>query len=327
MRTLVVSLIAALVLSAGGYSLYRTTADVASSSPSPSNTVRPVNSVIGNESFRATFGTAPSRNTPERLRLQTHLAYVEALLRSRPRPSLSPDQKTRRSAMLDALRQYWMTGQFPRNTEVSGRSPVFIDEQGRLCAVGHLVAVSAGRHLAERIDSRYHLADVREIEMPVLDQWARRHGFTRRELAMIQPMYDGCCVVGPAPKEEEKPSAVEISALSASVGASIVNGVLLEQNSPSLVGGAVGVVSGGTSLAIGLGDDAGYPTASSVAGITSVVLGGWELVAGLRQTGSDKSTSAHRSSMPNSRAWSVTPTTVTTVTGTTQPGVRATVQF
>jgi hypothetical protein len=323
MRTLLVCLITTSILSAGGVGLYVTSTNF--SFTSHPTEVSSVNAVLGNESFRATFGTTPTPNTPEHLRLQTHLAYVEKLLRSRPRPSLTSDQRTRRSAMLNALRQYRTAGQFPQNTEVPGRTPVFMDKQGRLCAVGHLIAISAGRPLAKRIDVRYHLADVREMEMPVIDQWAKRHGFTRRELAMIQPMYDGCCVVGPEPEEE--PSAIEISALSTSIGASIVDGVLLEEASPSLVGGTVGVVGGGTSLAIGLSDDADYPTASSVAGITSVVLGGWSLVWGVRRLGSDGSPNTASSSTPGSGTWTVAPTTVTTVTGKTQPGVHATIQL
>jgi hypothetical protein len=325
MRPVVYALLLALTLSASGYGLYALNAPFPTS-PSQPEPVRSVNAVVGNEGYRVIFGTSPSADTPERLRLQAHLAYVEARLRSRPRPSLSPTQRTRRARLLDALHRYWRAGRFPRNTEVPGRSPVFIDERGRLCAVGHLIAVSAGRALAERIDARYHLASVRDMNAPVIRRWAERHGFTRRELAMIQPTYDGggCCVLE---SEDETASALEVTALSASVGASIVNGVLLERGAPSLVGGTMGLVGGGASLAVGLGDTAKYPTASSVAGLTSVVLGSWSIVTGLRRLGSDGSPSTARSSVPDSPAWSVAPTTVTTVDGRTRPGVRATIQF
>jgi hypothetical protein len=128
---------------------------------------------------------------------------------------------------------------------VPGRSPVFIDEKGRLCAVGYLIAGSAGRPLAERIDARHHLADVRRMDVPAIDRWAERHGVTRRELAMIQPMYcgDGFGPGAPRvcpPSEDEDASALEVTALSASVGTSLLNGVLLGRGSPSLIGGAVG---------------------------------------------------------------------------------------
>ena len=319
MRTLDLSLLAGLLLVLGGVGA----ASLLPSAPdSPSASPRPVNAVLGNQSFRAVHGTAPRPDTPERLRLQTHLAYVEALLRARERPSLSDAQRARRAALLDRLHTYWTRGRFPRNTEVPGRSPVFIDDNGRLCAVGALVAASAGRDMAERIDARYHLADVREMEMPAIDRWAERNGFTRRELAMIQPMY--CMrpnVVCRFPRRaDEDASALEVTALSASVGASLLNGVLLERGAPSVVGGTVGIVGGGTSLAVGLGDDAKYPTASSVAGATSVVLGGWALVQALRPD------DAERAAAASSQDWSVAPASVPTGKGT-RPGLQASIRF
>ena len=324
MRPLALPLIGLLAFAALGLGV----AVLPESSPSASPpSARPVNAVLENRSFRALFGRAPSPNTPERLRLRTHLAYVEALLRSRRRPSLSEAQRARRAALLDRLHEYWVRGRFPRNTEVPGRSPVFIDERGRLCAVGHLIAVSAGRDLAERIDARYPLADVREMEMPAIDRWAKRHGVTRRELAMIQPMYcgspGGLTVCPPPPRDDQDASALEVTALSASVGASLLNGVLLERGTPSVVGGAVGVVGGGTSLAVGLGDDARYPTASSVAGAVSAVLGGWALTAALRSDEPAATTASH----PASTDWSVGPTTMTTVDGTTRPALRTAIRF
>jgi len=288
---------------------------------STTDPAHPVNAVLGNESFRRVHGTAPGPDTPERQRLRTHLAYVEAHLRARPRPSLTLPQQTRRHILLDSLRAYRRAGRFPRNTEVPGRSPVFVDEQGRLCAVGHLIAVSAGRDFAERIDTEYHLSDVRDMDLPAIDEWAEAHGFTRRELAMIQPWYGG---VRPAPRpEEDDATALEVTALSASVGASLVNGVLLERDSPSVVGGAVGVGAGTTSLIVGLGDDAQYPTASSLAGATSIVLGGWALSAVLWGEDAPPSPSATRSGP----AWTVGPTTLTTVDGETHPGLRTSIRF
>jgi len=311
----------ALLLPALAYVFTPAPASKSFDSSSTTDSVHPVNAVLDNESFRRIHGTAPGPDTPERQRLRTHLAYVEALLRARGRPSLTPAQRARRSALLDSLRAYRRAGRFPRNTEVPGRSPVFIDDEGRLCAVGHLTAVSAGRDLAERIDARYHLADVRDMDLPAIDQWAEAHGFTRRELAMIQPWYGG---PRPSPRPEgEDATAIEITALSASVGASILNGVLLERGSPSVVGGAVGVGAGTTSLIVGLGDDAQHPTASSLAGATSIVLGGWALIDVLRGEDTSPSSSAARSGPQ----WTVGPTTLTTVDGETRPGLHTTLRF
>lgn len=323
MRRLVLPLIGTVILAVLGVGVAVLPSSPPSSSP-PS--VRPVNAVLGNDSYRAIVGTAPGPGTPERLRLRTHLAYVEALLRTRRRPSLSADQRARRAALLDRLHEYWVRGRFPRNTEVPGRTPLFLDGRGRLCAVGALIAASAGRSLAERIDARSHLADVREMDLPAIARWTERNGFTRRELAMIQPTYcgiaDEACIY-PPPRTDRDASALEVTALSASVGASLLNGVLLERGTPSVVGGAIGIVGGGTSLGVGLGDDAAYPTASSVAGAVSAVLGGWALTAALR---SDEGTSTTASrSAPGD--WSVGPTTLTTVDGTTRPALRTAIRF
>ncbi|MEF8796596.1 MAG: hypothetical protein V5A48_09090, partial [Salinivenus sp.] len=141
--------------------------------------------------------------------------------------------------------------------------------------------------------------------------------------AMIQPMY--CMrpnVVCRFPRRaDEDASALEVTALSASVGASLLNGVLLERGTPSVVGGTVGIVGGGTSLAVGLGDDAKYPTASSVAGATSVVLGGWALVQALRPDDAESAATG-----ASSQDWSVAPASVPTGKGT-RPGLQASIRF
>jgi hypothetical protein len=111
-----------------------------------------------------------------------------------------------------------------------------------------------------------------------------------------------------------------VTALSASVGASLLNGVLLERGTPSVVGATVGLVGGGTSLAVGLRDGAQYPTASSIAGATSVVLGGWALVQAIR--GDD----AERAAAASSQDWSVAPAAVSTGRGS-RPGVQAAIRF
>lgn len=318
MRTAAHIVVAFLLVVAGGYSVLHGNEP---SAPAPTHEPRPVNAILGNESFRATFGVAPGPQTPERLRLQTHLAYVERTLRARPRPALTSAQRVRRTALLDRLHEYWTRGRFPRNTEVPGRSPIFVDAEGRLCAVGHLIAVSAGRDLVERIDARYHRADVRDMDLPAIDRWAKRNGFTRRELAMIQPAYDG----RPGTRVTNDTAFPEVAALGVSVGTSLVNGILLERDAPSLVGGAVGVAGGATSLTIGLRDGAKYPTVSTLAGATSVVLGGWALAEVFR--GPDEQTSPTDMADRSGSTWSVAPTALTTASGAFRPGFRATIQF
>jgi hypothetical protein len=114
-----------------------------------------------------------------------------------------------------------------------------------------------------------------------------------------------------------------VTALSASVGASLLNGVLLERGTPSVVGGTVGLVGGGTSLAVGLRDGAQYPTASSIAGAASVVLGGWALVQAVRGDDTGPPASAPAQSPTD---WSVAPASVPTGRGS-RAGLRAAIRF
>ena len=84
-----------------------------------------------------------------------------------------------------------------------------------------------------------------------------------------------------------------MTALSASVGASLLNGVLLERGTPSVVGGTVGLV------------------------------GGWALVQAIRGVDAAPSASATAQSP---KEWSVAPAAVSTGRGS-RPGVQAAIRF
>lgn len=152
-----------------------------------------VNEVLGDQSFVARFGQSPAVDTPERLRIATHLAYVEKQLRIHTPPSdISPALYARRHHMLALLRQYRLQAVFPSQSAFPGRRPHFIDEQGRLCAVGYLIAQTAGLPLAELVNARYRYAYLPEMtDLPALTSWVAQSGLTGRELAMIQPAYEG----------------------------------------------------------------------------------------------------------------------------------------
>lgn len=247
--------------------------------------VQPVNAVLGDESFVATFGTAPTASTPEDVRLKTHLAYVEGLLRARNVSDLTPEQQERRNVLLDRLRAYWETGVFPRNTERPGRTPVFIDEEGRLCAVGYLIAESEGLKAAEKIDERFHLSYVEEIDAPMLEEWAEAHGFTRHELAMIQPMYcdrpgGGVGCIEPKDDSKRMSKGLEIAGISASTSAALVNGYLAGTDRDSRWAAGFGLLSGGAGLAMGLSGHANYAKTDIALAGASILASGWNLLQG-----------------------------------------------
>lgn len=224
--------------------------------------VMPVNAVIGDLSYRARFGRWPGPEADEDTRIRTHLAFVERLLRSRPTDHLSPRLRTARARNLDRLHDYWTRGIFPRNDGFPHRrQPTFIDDEGRICAVGYLIEQSAGRAVAERINARYKYAYLQTIDAPVLEQWIARSGLTRRELAMIQPMYDGDgCVACVGGEEEVMYRGLEVGVMALNAGTAVLNGVLSARGRRSYVASGAGLAAGAAGLAVGLSDGAHYST-------------------------------------------------------------------
>jgi len=150
-----------------------------------------VNAVVGDESYVKVFGKLPDHTVSETERIQTHLAYVEKLLRVQETDHLSASERKQRLVLLDQLRNYWQAGQFPqRRDPFPKRRPCFIDANETLCAVGYLIVKTAGRDLAERINAKYQYAYLWEMQDDDLAAWVDESGMSLKELAMIQPTYD-----------------------------------------------------------------------------------------------------------------------------------------
>ena len=150
----------------------------------------------GDDSFVALFGRAPTEADDERVRMAAHLQYVHGWLSSRP--ATRPELAGRRKALLAALQRYIAKGTTPQNTTLPWRTPVFIDDQGNICAVGYLIESSVGRALPEKI-AKLHKYDFLEdiaAAMPEVAQWIDESGLTLEELASIQPAYDEPSVEG-----------------------------------------------------------------------------------------------------------------------------------
>jgi hypothetical protein len=129
----------------------------------------------------------------DRMRIQRHLETVEAELRARPVDHLSPEQRAERAKNIDRLHVYRLAGEFPRNEVVPGeRVPVFVDDDGRECAVGHLVIESGAGELAERIRSAENFDRLADMSTPGLLAWVEKSGLTAQECARIQPAYCKC---------------------------------------------------------------------------------------------------------------------------------------
>ena len=129
----------------------------------------------------------------DRMRIQRHLAQVEAELRARPVDHLAPQHRLERRRNLDRLRKYRLAGEFPHNTDFAAlRVPYFVDDEGRECAVGHLVVESGAAALAERIRASENNAWLADMRTPGLGEWVAQSGLTAQECARIQPSYCKC---------------------------------------------------------------------------------------------------------------------------------------
>lgn len=131
--------------------------------------------------------------TAEAARVRTHLATVEAELRSKDVSALTSAQRQARLRNLDVLHEYRVHGVFPVNTDFPGRRvPYFIDRFGTRCAMAYLIEQSGrrGADFVTRIATLQNNAYVRDLkDDPALGAWLRDNGLTAAEAARIQPSY------------------------------------------------------------------------------------------------------------------------------------------
>ncbi len=153
--------------------------------------IEPVNNVLGDVSYLEKFGKMPTSETDDKLRIQTHLEYVEKALRQADIANLTAVQRSNRAKVLDILHEYWTTGIFPKNDYFSERKSIFIDKNNTYCAVGYLLKSTAGEALARKINAKYQFASIYEMQMTELANWVVHSGLTVDECAMIQPTYGG----------------------------------------------------------------------------------------------------------------------------------------
>lgn len=125
----------------------------------------------------------------ERARLQAHFADVLRELRAVDLAHLDAETRARRAAGIAALEAYAAAGVFPRNPGVPHPQEVFIDAEGRPCAMAELLVASGAAAEAEAISARENLARIEDMESPALDPWLAANGFTREEAQRIQPAY------------------------------------------------------------------------------------------------------------------------------------------
>ncbi len=152
-------------------------------------TATPLNAVIGDAGFLAHFGRKPTRHDTEVARIDSHLDFVLRKLIDADTSHLGASQRHHRAACIQHLQNYRIQRTYPGNTFIAERTPVFIDQSGRLCAVGYLIAQTMGIEHAQLISANHQLDRIEDIDPELFTDWAEIHGLDVIELAMIQPSY------------------------------------------------------------------------------------------------------------------------------------------
>lgn len=208
-----------------------------------------VNTIIGDISYFQTFGHQPTKETDETIRLQTHFKYVEKLLRDKDVSSLTDEQKENRVKMLDLLNEYWTAGVFPKNYDYPNqRIPCFIDKDGNICAVGYLIEQTAGRQIAEEINSKFKYEYLLAMNDKTVDSWVQLSGLTKEECAMIQPTY------GPPPSNNDISPVYGVSSSiigGLNLSLNTINGIQISKGTNNKTVPILGLITGAGQITLG----------------------------------------------------------------------------
>lgn len=283
-----------------------------SSNTIPTNHLQTVNPVVGDISFVEKFGYYPNANTDNELRIKTHLEYAENLLRNKDVTHLTPQLQRNRKLMLDLLHDYWTNGIFPKNYDYTDqRKPCFIDKDGTICAVGYLVEQTAGRDIAEQINTKFKYSEVLAMDDEMVDNWIAQSGLTKEECATIQPSY-GNPIYYYYNNNYISPTYGITSAVFSGVNITLsaVNMMQIGMGSNGKHVPIIGMISGGFQVAYGavmLPQDFGISYANNESqkilscvnigiGTTTMMLGAWNLIDNNKQQ--EKLTSWNIYSLP-----------------------------
>lgn len=254
-----------------------------------------INPLLGDISFVREFGYKPTATTDEVLRIKTHLAYVEKLLRKKDVSNLTLELQAKRRHLLDLLNDYWTTGIFPRNYDYAEkRVPCFIDKDGKICAIGYLIEQTEDRQFAEQINNRYKYDKISAINDHSVDSWVAKNGLTKEECAMIQPAY------GPTPicTYNHITTAYGISSSVFGVfnlSLNALNGIQIAKGIHSRAVPVIGLITGAGQITLGAkmfpneqnGWDGNYTNESQKTlsmvniglGATTIILSAWNLIS------------------------------------------------
>jgi hypothetical protein len=149
-------------------------------------------------------GADDTRAQREQARLRAHFATVIAELEAADVTHMSDTARLSRARLVDELRLYAARGRFPLNRgNAPHLAPIFVDDAGTHCAMGHLLALTGAGPLVDEIRATQNLAYIADLAFdPRLHAWLDAHGLSLFEAGRIQPGYSseepmvaGLCVV------------------------------------------------------------------------------------------------------------------------------------
>lgn len=214
-----------------------------------------INPILGDISYISKYQKSPDANVNEQRRIQTHLAYVEQLLKAKNVQNWPFRLQANREKLINLLHEYRVAAKYPKNYDYPDqRKPCFLDKDGNICAVGYLIEQTAGRALAETINNRYKYAEIKEMQQPALVAWVKNSGLTLQECAMIQPTYNGYSINSNPNSKDYIRGGFGISSLvltGANVAFSTINFVKLKKGSASKNVAFAGLFTGAGQIVLG----------------------------------------------------------------------------
>jgi HEAT repeat protein len=146
----------------------------------------------------------PAAARVDRDAMLQHYARVEVELRAAPAPA-DAAIAVRRAEAIDLLSEYRLRGFFGIGPLVNGtRTPLFVDDDGRRCAVAWILERTGRGELVQAIANRCNEAWVAELTTDaVLQSWLGEYGLTAAEAVRIQGPHGGPPGGGTPPPEPE----------------------------------------------------------------------------------------------------------------------------
>lgn len=100
--------------------------------------------------------------------------------------ALKRELRAEREKQIERLKAYAAAGRFAMNDGAPGLAFVWRDDQGRLCAMAHLVNASGRADLVDRVARKQNDLQLASVKSGDLHDWMLRSGLTVEEIQLVQ---------------------------------------------------------------------------------------------------------------------------------------------